>query len=601
MSQAPAALDLREPGLADVLGDVDALSLWELLRRAGRPLEAESLAERSGRALAAVQERLDRLAEAGLVARRRATARSPRIRWQVTRQTIVVGYRVNDPVDEALNESIGSLFSSERREAIDRHRLRGASAKRHPDRWSRVWCGRLSREEILVLWDLFQRLERLHLASGNRAAAAGGDPSCTHHIDFFIRPLAAGVLPLPEILAQPIDAHGAAVWMPWHLATPTPHPTEAMRALTERERRVAVLLLEEGGRDAIARRLGISKNTLLEHIRRIQRKLKTRSRRELRELFGPLRDGWAVASEGAIGDPQRDGNASAEGQGVAAAEALDLRRPGLLEALSTHDPLAIWESLRRLARPATVEDLVKASRFESTRVRAALEALLAPGRGVLVEQENSRGRPKSTRWRTARASIVVAHRLDDREDQASVEAIARIFCEERRREIREHAKSFKTRSPDEFFLQSMHAGACTREELHRIWDLVPQFERLFREASRRWSASPLGDDPWCTYHVTLDLEPLRPGVLPTPTMQVMGMRWAGKTARSFPERIEELSTRERQVAFDLAHGRSQRGIAAEMGVSYHTVVTLTRRCYAKLGVRSKAALVKALGVTAEED
>ena len=37
-----------------------------------------------------------------------------------------------------------------------------------------------------------------------------------------------------------------------------------------------------------------------------------------------------------------------------------------------------------------------------------------------------------------------------------------------------------------------------------------------------------------------------------------------------------------------------------MGVSYHTVVTLTRRCDAKLGVRSKAALVKALGVAAEE-
>lgn len=146
----------------------------------------------------------------------------------------------------------------------------------------------------------------------------------------------------------------------------------------------------------------------------------------------------------------------------------------------------------------------------------------------------------------------------------------------------------------------MHAGACTREELHRIWDLISQFERLFRTSSRQSSGDPIEDEPWCTYHVTFDFEPLRPGVLPTPTMQVIGMRWAAETAKSFPERIEELSTRERQVAFGLAHGRSQREIAAEMGVSYHTVVTLTRRCYAKLGVRSKVALVKALGVAAEE-
>ncbi|MGA1467344.1 MAG: hypothetical protein ACO38V_06860, partial [Phycisphaerales bacterium] len=93
MSDSRDALDLREPGLADVLGDVDALSLWELLRRSGQALDADELAARARMRLAVVQERLDRLGEVGLVERLRATARRPRIRWRVTREAIVVGYR----------------------------------------------------------------------------------------------------------------------------------------------------------------------------------------------------------------------------------------------------------------------------------------------------------------------------------------------------------------------------------------------------------------------------------------------------------------------------------------------------------------------------
>ncbi|MGA1045275.1 MAG: hypothetical protein ACO3ZY_08760, partial [Phycisphaerales bacterium] len=64
MSDSRDALDLREPGLADVLGDVDALSLWELLRRSGQALDADELAARARMRLAVVQERRSRLAAA---------------------------------------------------------------------------------------------------------------------------------------------------------------------------------------------------------------------------------------------------------------------------------------------------------------------------------------------------------------------------------------------------------------------------------------------------------------------------------------------------------------------------------------------------------
>jgi len=40
MTVPSAHLDLRDPGPTDVLGGVDALRLWELLRRARTPTEA---------------------------------------------------------------------------------------------------------------------------------------------------------------------------------------------------------------------------------------------------------------------------------------------------------------------------------------------------------------------------------------------------------------------------------------------------------------------------------------------------------------------------------------------------------------------------------
>lgn len=600
MPDSSEALDLREPGLADVLGDVDALSLWELLRRSGQALDADELAARARMRLAVVQERLDRLAEVGLVERLRATARRPRIRWRVTRETIVVGYRVNDPLDEALNDSIGELFSAERREMIRRHLGSLAATIGGADRWNRAWCGRLSREEILGLWELLQRFERIYLASANRAAAeAGEEPFCTHHIEFHIGPLETGVLPLPEILVEPWDAAGRPAWTPWLLGTRRPRPTGAMRSLTEREREVAVQLAGRESRETIAERLGVSKSTLIEIGRRLESKLGIRGRRELRELLGPIPDrDEPSAGARAAGRSAKHAAKEAPHETI---EVLDLRLPRLAQAIGSDERLAIWELLRRFGRPVSIEELVRVSGLSTETVRSSLDALEAPGADVLVERIEASRESRHPRWRTTRETIVVGCRVDDHDDAAALEPIVSIYDKEIRAAIGRHAKTFKSRAPHEFMARSMHAGSFTRDELHRIQEVIEEVERLCRRSGRRHREIAADEGQMCTFHVLLDLEPLSPGVLPTPTMQVVGMPWASETAKSLPQRVAPLSARERQVAYGLAEGRTQREIAAAMGVSLHTVVTLTRRCYAKLGVRSKAAMIEALGLEAGSD
>lgn len=274
----------------------------------------------------------------------------------------------------------------------------------------------------------------------------------------------------------------------------------------------------------------------------------------------------------------------------AAPAEIDIRTPGLVEALGSVDNLAIWELLRRFGRPVTVDELVKASGRAREDVQAALDGLAAPG-DLLVERVAAGRRRRTPSWRSTRDTIVVGYRVDDPADDAIRERIARIFGEDRRREIRAHAKSFKDRGPGEFVYNGLHAGAFTPSELKRIWELLQELERLFHSSNQRFHQIDPGDPQWCTYHVSVDIEPLRRGILPVPTMQVIGKKWASETARGFDDRLARLSKRERDVAYRLRDGATQRQIAEEIGISYHTVVTLTRRLYAKLGVKRRGELV----------
>jgi DNA-binding CsgD family transcriptional regulator len=91
------------------------------------------------------------------------------------------------------------------------------------------------------------------------------------------------------------------------------------------------------------------------------------------------------------------------------------------------------------------------------------------------------------------------------------------------------------------------------------------------------------------------------GARQTSAVVTSNSRWARKTQRPAMkisarrpggDRLDMLSGRERQVLAHLAQGQSTREMALALGVAQPTVRVLLARAAKKLGVRSRAALVR---------
>ncbi len=183
-----------------------------------------------------------------------------------------------------------------------------------------------------------------------------------------------------------------------------------------------------------------------------------------------------------------------------------------------------------------------------------------------------------------------------------VAKLERIYREDRRKAVRGRAKSFEERDPDEELYRGTQAGAFTTDEVQRIFEILGRLESAFEAIHVDAAGDPPGDadaSPWCDYGVSIDVEPLRPGILPQATMNVVGQSWATDLAKRLDDRVAALSSRERTVALQLREGRNRRQIADALGISTNTVATLVKRLYAKLGVRSKTELAKRLGLRDE--
>ena len=594
-------LDIRDRGLTDVLGDTDALSLWELLRRAQAPTEAAALAEATGLRLEFVHDCLDRLAEAGLVERVKASSKHPTPRWRALREVIIVGYRVGDPVDEVLIGCVNDLFGPARRRLIRSHVLpadaRSATNSSSRDRWSRTWAGRFHRAARRHFWELVPELSRLCHAS--TARFLGTAPSrvqmCTHVIEVRLEPLHRGVPRLPEIWMLPTDDRGRsgaehASAARWLLGGPRPS-AEPLGDLPLRPRQLDVARLVAAGasRAEAAARLGLSPGTVATHLRSVYRNLGVGSRAALRDrLRYAVLDGIVDGPRGERGSRQPlSPNAAV----------IDLRSPGVGDALSCADALATWEHLRRLDRGASAREIANTFEWDLARATGALDRLAGAGE-TLVTRSPAHGRGEVPRWHAAHATLELGHRVGDRRDEAMVAKLERIYREDRRKAVRGRAKSFEERDPDEELHRGTQAGAFTTDEVQRIFEILGRLESAF-EAIHVDPAGEADASPWCDYGVSIDVEPLRPGILPQATMNVVGQSWATDLAKRLDDRVAALSSRERTVALQLREGRNRRQIAEALGISTNTVATLVKRLYVKLGVLSKTELAKRLGLRDE--
>jgi len=267
-------LDIRTSGVPECLASISRLTLWECLRRLGRPTEARELATAMDRPTTEIQADLDALRNIGVVERRPAGRGRPS-QWIVTGDGIVVKYRVNDPQDESRLERMGRLFDERRRKEIR------AAAKADRDRgptdfmYQSLHAARFDADDIRELFDLLQKVEsffhRVNLKHGKAGEAAAME-DCNYHASFDVAALRPGVRALPSL--QIVGDHVADDVASGGLVDP-------LANLTAREAEIARLMAAGRSRPRIAEDLKITENTVREFGRRIYRKLGVKSRVEL--------------------------------------------------------------------------------------------------------------------------------------------------------------------------------------------------------------------------------------------------------------------------------------------------------------------------------
>ena len=277
---------------------------------------------------------------------------------------------------------------------------------------------------------------------------------------------------------------------------------------------------------------------------------------------------------------------------------LHLEDDGVPELLRDYEALRMWEVLRSARSAVTVAEICQVTGTDQRVVQRQLDLLARHG---LVDSVRARKPRKSVGYRVATERIVVTFE-DDRPDSvqramASSDSVRREFdrCVERYSDPAFHPASgvrFRQHSIQHFTKEDF--AELRRRMLAVIEFLGTPRPRPPRPEGSRMSRVP--QNPFCNQAISIVLDPLVGNLLPLPAVWVTPR---SKLDRAEPAAADKtglpaLAPREREVALALADGLSRAHVAQRMGLSVHTVATLTRRIYRKLGVTSQAALAARL-------
>lgn len=279
-------------------------------------------------------------------------------------------------------------------------------------------------------------------------------------------------------------------------------------------------------------------------------------------------------------------------------DSLQLEAEGVLGLLREYDALRTWEFLRTARAVVTVGELAQAIEVESRVLQRHLDLL---ARHRLVHVVRARKPRKSVGYRVATERIVVTFD-DSRADsvQKAMESSDSVQREFERCVERHTDPEFHSKAGVRFRQQSMlHFTKEDHAELRRRMMAVIEFLATPRPGPPQPTRSRGGRLPapaYCNQAISIRLDPLVGRLLPLPAVW---MTPSSKLADASLENVDKtglpgLAPREREVALALADGLSRAHVAERMRLSVHTVSTLARRVYRKLGVSSQAALAARL-------
>lgn len=256
--------------------------------------------------------------------------------------------------------------------------------------------------------------------------------------------------------------------------------------------------------------------------------------------------------------------------------------------------MALWELLRRVRVASTASELAGWLGAPVMITQACLDRLSRFGLVVTVA---AGGRRRAVAYRVSRERIVLAGSPRDPVDRA----LLKRFYEDRQESYDRlfgsgtaFERSWHAHELFEFLCAPVSLNEIEVEELRRRLGEVLNFLKLVQAKHNGVKMRP---PPKCNYYVTMRAQPLARPALPQPDITVAPRGQVPPPEPPGPgDAWHALSAREREVAIALVGGATQPEIARKLGRSAHTIGTLTRRIYRKLGIRRRAELVNRLRI-----
>lgn len=274
-----------------------------------------------------------------------------------------------------------------------------------------------------------------------------------------------------------------------------------------------------------------------------------------------------------------------------------IHAPHLMEALNDDGAAEILRQMQTHARPLSLKALSELAARPAAWVQAKINLLSA---ARLVRAVRAGGGHRSIRYAAVPPPLRIRFRGGDPEDARRLAEFVRTVRARVERRIADAGVAEPPGGPawsfDSLYLPVISANE--RDELiarvRRVTDFLGMLEQ--RRASRKSARRPTVEraEPSTQHVVELRVRPL-PSALPAELAVEFFASKSGIGKTPVPAAsTASLAPRELQVARALADGLSRPQIATLLGVSPHTVVTLSTRVYRKLGVRSRAQLTRTM-------
>ncbi len=277
---------------------------------------------------------------------------------------------------------------------------------------------------------------------------------------------------------------------------------------------------------------------------------------------------------------------------------IDCADEGVLELLRDTDTLKTWEHIRSIGKVTTIEEIGSSIGIETKELHRQIDRLVDHG---LLKVVRARKPRTTVGYRTTCDRIVVSF---DEHDQGIIGTMMKMS--DQHKEYFEGVLAefsdpeFRSKLGFRFWQMSTHHFSKDElAELRRRVLSVVSFLTMPRTPTRRGraSGSDAQEEPrYCNQAISIRLEPLAGDLLPLPiiitTPRSKLSQW--DDSQAVAGGLGTLSPREREIALALTDGMSRSQIADQLDLSVHTVATLARRAYKKIGVSSQAELTARL-------